>query len=593
MVYGSCTDNFCYMSVIKVLPENLVNQIAAGEVIERPASVVKELIENSIDAKADRIVLEVDGAGDELIRITDNGCGMDSEDALLAFERHATSKIGSKDDLFNIASMGFRGEAIASIASVSTMILKTKRKEDEFGRVVECVGGKIEKNEDVSCPDGTQIEVRNLFYNTPARKKYLKAPSTEYQQILAVFQKAALANPSIHFKIIHNGKAGFEYPKQEDLLDRVRDVLGKNVAENCLPIFYGHKDIQVEGYIGKPELGRSGTKHQHLFINGRPVVHHLFNYALAEAYHSLLMDGKKPFFVINIEIAPELIDVNVHPRKLEIRFQNQNEIFSILRKAAKATLEKNVLMPTASASELFGASRPGTASGAISEGQVKAALDFTEKITAAEQMHGRLNKYSYTKEDEDDLSMVPLSQIARSYILAENEEGLILIDQHAAHERVRYEELMDQFEKKDPEKQQLLLPENIELSAVEAEIFTANSETFEKLGFEIELFGGNTFIVHAVPSPIANQNIQGIIQQVLNDLSEDKKTKAVKNPQEKIIEYMSCRSAIKFGKDLSLDEMAELIRQVDKLKRPYTCPHGRPSMVKITYNELEKMFGRK
>ncbi len=587
------------MSIIKVLPENLVNQIAAGEVVERPASVVKELIENSIDAGASRIVLEVDGAGDELIRITDNGCGMDKDDALLAFERHATSKITSKDDLFNISSMGFRGEAIASIASVSTITMRTKRVEDEVGRLIESVGGKIEKNEEVSCTDGTQIEVRNLFYNTPARKKYLKTPSTEYQQILGVFQKVALANPDIHLKIIHNGKPGFEYVKCENLLNRVRDVLGKNVAENCLPIFYGHNGdaslsraktyrergvsdselikIQVEGYIGKPELGRSGSKHQHLFINGRPVVHHLFNYALAEAYHSLLMDGRKPFFVINVIIAPELIDVNVHPRKLEIRFQNQNEIFRILRRAAITTLEKNVLMPD------FKASRQEEAP---TDNQVKAAFEFTH-------MPGRLNKYSYVQEDAEELSMVPLSQIARSYILAENAEGLVLIDQHAAHERVRYEELMDQFEKQDPEKQQLLLPENIELSAMEAEIFEANRGTFEKLGFEIELFGGNTFIIHAVPSTIANQNIQGIIQQVISDLSDEKKSRAVKNPQEKIIEYMSCRSAIKFGKDLSIDEMAELIRQVDKLKRPYTCPHGRPSMVKITYHELEKMFGRK
>lgn len=572
------------MSIIKILPENLVNQIAAGEVIERPASVVKELIENSIDSGADKIFLEVNGAGDEMIRITDNGCGMDSEDALLAFERHATSKIGSKEDLFNISSMGFRGEAIASIASVSMVTMKTKRSDDEVGALIECEAGKIIKNEDISCMDGTQIEVRNLFYNTPARKKYLKTPSTEYQQVLAVFQKAALSKPKIHFKISHDGKAGFEYPKRENLLDRVRDVLGKNVAENSLPIFYGHKDIQVEGYIGKPELGQTGTKHQHLFINGRPVVHYLFNYALAESYHSLLMEGNKPFFVINVIISPELIDVNVHPRKLEIRFQNQNEIFSILKKAAKATLEKNVLMPD------FKANREVAAP---TDNQVKAAFEFTERITGADYFPGRLNKYSYTQEQSDELSMVPLSQIARSYILAENEEGLVLIDQHAAHERVRYEELMDQFEKKDPEKQQLLLPENIELSAVEAEIFTSNKETFEKLGFEIELFGGNTFIVHAVPSAIANQNIQGIIQQVLNDLSEEKKTRAIKNPQEKIIEYMACRSAIKFGKNLSLDEMAELIRQVDKLKRPYTCPHGRPSMVKITYNELEKMFKRK
>lgn len=568
------------MNIIKILPENLINQIAAGEVVERPASVVKELLENSIDAGASRITLEIIGAGDELIKITDNGSGMDKEDAQLSFERHATSKISNADDLFNISSLGFRGEAIASIASVSHMTMKTKKQEDPVGTLISCNGGVIEKNEEVSCNDGTQIEVRNLFYNTPARKKYLKTASTEYQNIIAIFQGIALMHPGVHFKLIHDDKVSFEYPVADTLIDRVRDCLGKNVSENLLPIFYEGSDIQFEGFIGKPELGRSGTKHQYLFVNERQITHHLFSYAIAEAYHSLLMDGKKPFYLINIKINPALIDVNVHPRKLEIRFQNQNEIFKILQAASKKTLEKNVLMPS------FSNFREHEAP---TENQIKAALEFTERISGGTG----LNKYSYKQEEPENLSMKPLTQIAKSYILAENEEGLILIDQHAAHERVRYEELMDQLEKKSPEKQQLLLPLEIELSGLEVEMFENNKSIFEDLGFEIESFGGNTFIIQAVPSPIANQNVQNILQQVLSDLSDDKSTRAVKNPQEKILEYMACRSAIKFGKDLSYDEMIELIRQVDKLKRPYTCPHGRPSMVQLTYNELEKMFKRK
>ncbi|MFC1810126.1 DNA mismatch repair endonuclease MutL [Patescibacteria group bacterium] len=572
------------MSIIKILPENLVNQIAAGEVVERPASVVKELLENSIDAGATRITLEVTGAGDEMIKITDNGSGMDRDDARLAFERHATSKISSKDDLFNISSLGFRGEAIASIASVSHVVLKTKRREDSIGTLISCIGGEIEKNEDVSCSDGTQIEIRNLFYNTPARKKYLKTPSTEYQHVIAVFQGITLMHPEVHFKLIHNEKASFEYPKVGELIDRVRDVLGKNVSENLLPIFYGGSEIQLQGFIGKPELSRKGSKHQYLFVNDRHINHHLFSYALAEAYHSLLMDGKKPFYLINIKINPALIDVNVHPRKLEIRFQNQNELFKILSGAAKKTLEKNVLMPSF---------REHRTHESPSENQIKAVLDFTQKITGGAPEIGRLNKYSYKQEEPEELSMKPLTQIAKSYILAENEEGLVLIDQHAAHERVRYEELINQLEKKSPEKQQLLLPLEIELSALEVEMFENNKKVFEDLGFEIESFGGNTFIIHAVPSPISNENIQNILQEVLADLSDDKSTRAVKNPQEKVLEYMACRSAIKFGKDLSYNEMVELIKQVDKLKRPYTCPHGRPSMVKLTYHELEKMFKRK
>ncbi len=598
------------MSLIKILPENLVNQIAAGEVVERPASVVKELLENSIDAGADRITLEVIGAGDEMIRITDNGKGMDFEDARLAFERHATSKITETDDLFNISSMGFRGEAIASIASVSHIILQTKTIDADIGTKVFCLGGTIEKHEEYSCMNGTGIEVRNLFYNTPARKKYLKTPSTEYQHVLKVFQTIALAYPDIHFKLVHDEKASFEYPKANEMIDRIRDVLGKNTANNCIPIFYGGTEISIEGFIGKPELGRRGTRHQYLFVNNRHISHPLFSYALGESYHSLLMDGKKPFYAINIRIDPKLIDVNVHPRKLEIRFLNQSKLFNILQNAAKVSLEKNVLMSELSSKVGLLSNHTSPSNYRLSGNQtlhareksaqesVNQAIEFTKKIAQPNTkfqnfVPGRLNKYSYKQDDLSTLSMVPLAQIAKSYILAENDEGLVLIDQHAAHERIRFEELMDQYEEDEPPKQQLLMPQNIELSAMEVEIFTENKEVFDKLGFEMELFGGNTFIIHAVPSPISKEDIDNILMNVLSDLADNKKTRAVKNPQEKIIEYMACRSAIKFGKNLSLDEMASLIRQLDKLKRPYTCPHGRPSMVKISFHELEKMFKRK
>jgi len=569
------------MSIIKVLPKHLVNQIAAGEVVERPSSVVKELLENSIDAKATEIILEIVGAGDELIKVTDNGCGMDATDAKLAFERHATSKIQSQEDLFNIGTMGFRGEAIASIASVSLVKLQTKRNEDSIGTKIETVAGAIESMEECSCNNGTSIEVKNLFFNTPARKKYLKSLSSEYQSILRLFQGIALINPTIHFKLVHNNKFVADYPKSKNLIERINSTLGKHTAENCIPIFYESNEISINGFIGKPELARKGSKHQHLYVNNRPITHSLFNYALAESYHSLLMDGKKPFFVININIAPHLIDVNVHPRKLEIRFVNQSHLFSILRKAAQKTLEKNVLMPSFTVHEETVDLNTSTSSQSVAP------------FTYDHSRPAKLNKYSYRKNDEKAPSMMPIAQIAKSYILAENEEGLILIDQHAAHERVQFEKLMDEFEKSEAQKQQLLLPITIEFSTLECEIFNQHKETFIKLGFEIELFGKNTFIVQSVPSIIARENIEQIILNVISDLSEDKQTRAVKSPQEKVIEYMSCRSAIKFGKTLSIDEMMELIRQLDTLKRPYTCPHGRPSMIKLSFDELEKRFKRK
>ncbi|MBA4336919.1 hypothetical protein C0416_04080 [bacterium] len=570
------------MSIIKVLPENLINQIAAGEVVERPASVVKELLENSIDAGATSIILEINGAGDELIKITDNGHGMDQEDAKLAFERHATSKIGSQEDLFNIRTMGFRGEAIASIASVSIMNMQTKRKEDKTGTRIETIAGSIESINECGCNDGTSIEVKNLFFNTPARKKYLKSLSSEYISILKLFQGIALINKSIHFKLVHDGKIVADYPKTDSMIERIGDVLGKHTSENCIPIFYESGEISIEGFIGKPELARKGARHQYLYVNERPITHSVFSYALAESYHSLLMDGKKPFFVINISINPNLIDVNVHPRKLEIRFLNQSQLFSILGRAAQKTLEKNVLMPSFTIHE-----ETNTNSQESSSSQVSAPLIFDYSRPAG------INKYSYKKENEKEPSMMPIAQIAKSYILAENQEGLVLIDQHAAHERVRFEELMNELEKASPQKQQLLLPLTVELSTLECEIFEQYSETFLKLGFEIELFGKNTFIVHSVPSVISGENIEQTILSVISDLSDEKQTRAIKDPQERVVEYMACRSAIKFGKDLSTYEMLNLIRQLDTLKRPYTCPHGRPSMIKLSFDELEKRFKRK
>jgi DNA mismatch repair protein MutL len=583
------------MSIIKILSENLINQIAAGEVIERPASVVKELLENSIDAESSMITLEIAGGGDEYVKLTDNGIGMDKNDAKLALARHATSKISESKDLFNIRTMGFRGEALASIASVSLLTLSTKKKGYETGTKITARGGEIEKFEETNCPEGTQFEIKHLFYNTPARKKYLKTPSTEYQQILSVFQSAALAYPNIHFKLIHDQKASFEYPKANSFFERLRDVLGKNISDNCIPIMSSGNGLIIDGFIGKPEIARTGTKHQYLFVNSRPVTHQLFSYALFESYHSLLFGKQKPFYVINIQIPPEQIDVNVHPRKLEIRFINQSEIFGMLKKAADESLEKNILMPSVTSLN----------SGENSETQnfyqpkifdalkVSDAMEFTKNISEIHNYKsGRINKYAYKQGETEPLSMTPLAQIAKSYILAENGGGLVLIDQHAAHERIKYEELMDQFEKTSPEKQQLLIPQNIELSSLEAEIFRSNETTFKALGFEIELFGGGTFIIQSVPAPVASENIDNILLSVLNDFAEEKKTNAVKNPSEKIIEYMACRSAIKFGKDLSIDEMASLIKQLDKLKRPYTCPHGRPSMIQLTFEELEKRFKR-
>ncbi len=575
------------MSIIKLLPEHLVNQIAAGEVIERPSSVVKELLENSLDADSTHITLEIDGAGDERITVTDNGHGMDSEDALLALERHATSKIESQEDLSTITTMGFRGEAIASIASVSHLTLKTKRKEDLTGIKIQSIAGTIENKEECACAEGTQITMKNLFFNTPARKKYLKSMSTEYQSILKLFQRIALINMSTHFKLVHDNSLVADYPPTSTIKDRTRQVLGKHASDNIMDLHYESEGLVVSGVIGKPDLARKGTKHQYLYVNGRPVKHSLFNYSLSESYRSLLMDGKKPFFIINIAVDPELIDVNVHPRKLEIRFRNQSHIFAVLRKATKKVLDQNNLMPSLELSSQLNKKQESDAVDLYRQAQYKAPLTYNH------DRHAKLNKYSYKQEEKSAPSMMPLAQIAQSYILAENEHGLVLIDQHAAHERIRFEELMDQFEQTQKQKQQLLLPVTIELSPHENELLKKHATTLSTLGFDIEEFGKNTHIIRSVPSIIDQENVESILLNVISDLADNRPTHAVTDPQTAVIEYMACRSAIKFGKTLSHDEMVELIRQLDALKRPYTCPHGRPSMIHVTFDELEKRFKRK
>lgn len=572
------------MPIIKILPENLINQIAAGEVVERHSSVVKELVENSIDAGADKITIEINDKNEDVIIITDNGTGMTFDDAKLALERHATSKISTLNDLENINTMGFRGEAVASIASVSHIIIKTKTAKDKTATLVECEYGKITKHERATYKQGTQIEVRNLFFNTPARKKYLKTPSTEYHNILNDFQTIALTRPDIHFKLVHNQKIAVEYTKTKKLINRIQSIFGNHTSENC--IFFKHENdiVKIQGYIGKPSIARSGTKHQYLFVNSRPIKHNLFSYAITRGYDSMLMGNKKPFYVLNMKIAPEHVDVNVHPRKLEARFTSQNAIFATLQKSTKEILQNNSLMPS------FDYERTQKKPLEVKDSSQQIVFENQENFKP--QNHGKINKYSYKKENKTEVSMIPIAQIAKSYIIAEHEEGLVLIDQHAVHERILFEELKNKYENDSPVKQQLLMPQNIELSALEAEIFHSYENIFSKLGFEIESFGGNTYIIHSVPETIKKDNPASIIKNVLNDLAEGKDAQSAKEPQIKAIEYMACRSAVKFGKDLSRDEMYALIEQLDKLNTPYTCPHGRPSMIKLTFNELEKRFKR-
>lgn len=641
------------MQKINILPENLINQIAAGEVVERPASVVKELVENSLDAGARRMIIEVNDGGDSFIRITDDGCGMCKEDALLAFERHATSKITSADDLFNILTLGFRGEAIATIASVSYMSIQTKEKGQSEGTFIVCEGGKMEKVKQLGCPEGTQIEVRQLFYNTPARKKYLKNDATEYGHVLETVTGIALAYPEVAFKFVHDGKVVFDLPATEDQLMRIRALHGRSIANELVPVFYGHSDIELHGYIGKPLLARSNRRSQYFYVNRRQVTSHVLSYAVKQSYYSLLPKEKQPVFFLFMRINPQLVDVNVHPRKLEVRFTNEKEIFGILTRACQKALEKHVLAPGIHTEEEesglayerrhqpltkvsdkplsvpdYSVVVPGlgvesnteelSVGGMVEEKRGGGWLMSEEPGVTLENKHDGAEGKSggggfgvITSEEmrdtevlegqeqssyiqrSDTEALIPLAQLANSYILCQQGESLVVVDQHAAHERIRYTEILEDFESKKSSVQPLLTPEQLELSHLEAALLEENRDLLKEMGFEIEPFGGNTFSVFAVPSYMVKENIQSTILGLIDDINDNTNKGDFQTRKEKALTYAACRSAVKFGDPLSMEEMKKLCERLVELDLPYTCPHGRPTMVTMTFDELEKRFGRR
>lgn len=630
------------MPQIKLLPENLINQIAAGEVVERPASVVKELVENALDADAKRLIIEIGDGGDTFIRITDDGIGMDREDGVLAFERHATSKIREANDLFNIHTLGFRGEAIASIASVAQVKLQTKKRGALEGTIVNYEGGERKGVKSAGVPEGTQIEVKNLFYNTPARKKYLKTAGTEFGHIVDVLCGIALAFPEVAFKLFHNNKVVFDFAACEDPLLRIRAVLGKEMTDELIPLFYGHQMVKLEGYIGKPSIARASRKDQYLFVNRRLVKSNSLSYAVRQSYYSLLPKEKQPIFLLYLQIDPELVDVNVHPRKLEVRFKDEKELFKIVTQACAKALEKYVLAPKIKSNEeaafltyqhdrthqnpyKFEDSVPDRKKYSVEE-----ALTFTKSISVPkngqklEGDSGRLLKpfngseagikpeqqsagfgayfekngsqqaIERTLEDE----LTPLAQLNNSYILCHQTGGtlegaLTIVDQHAAHERIRYTQLVADFEAQKNISQALLVPLQLEFSFKEVALIAENLDFLKQLGFELEPFGGKTFSVFAVPSYLVKQDIAVTLRGLLDDFAEGVSKGDFQKRKERALTYMACRSAVKFGDPLSREEQVALVKKLQTIPLAYTCPHGRPTMIVMTFGELERKFGRK
>jgi len=595
------------------LHQNLINKIAAGEVVERPASVLKELVENSIDAGADKIDITIEKAGIKKIQVSDNGSGMNSDDASLACDSHTTSKISKVQDLASINSMGFRGEALASISSVSKLTLETKSKEEKSGTIVTIKGGKDKKVEEKARNNGTSISVEDIFFNVPARKKFLKSETTEYKHILVVFFNYAMAFPDIHFTLTKDSKEIYNLPRIEkdnfnaELKVRVHDLFGDKISDNVIEITYNSPYIQIIGLLGHPRIARSRRSYQLIFLNKRPISDNLISKAVYDAYQGLIPKGQYPVFFLFLKINPTKVDVNVHPRKNEVRFDDTGSIFKAVKQAARQTLLKFVQKDTKKALEKYSDFTKKVSKSKLSfKTQIKEYPKKTSKSAQSSKRFNRTRKsevkdalnfsQSLLKSDKSaSLTTTPRSfQVFKEFIIVEKDEKLMMIDQHAAAERVTYEKLLEEINKGKIEKQKLLLPEVIELNKIEFDSLKANKDKLNELGISIIPFGKKSFKIEEIPALIAKCDIKNLIEDIVSELANEEIAQADSFDEVKkhIIATMACHTSIRAGMRLDRSEIDDLINNLLKCKNPYSCPHGRPIIWKITKNELSKKFKR-
>jgi DNA mismatch repair protein MutL len=578
--------------MIKILSEELINKIAAGEVVERPASVVKELVENSIDAGASHISVEIISGGSKLIRVTDDGMGMSQKDAELCFSRHATSKISSEEDLHNIVTMGFRGEALPAMASVSLLEMVSKRKEDNSGTEICLEGGVVKQKKEVGTVNGTSVIVRELFYNTPARKKFMKSVLTETRHIIDLVTNFALAYPEISFELFSDKKRSLVFKKADALSSRIAEVLGEKRFSQMLKIDEPGAEFSFYGWMGKPEIARNRAE-VWFFVNQRNISSRTLVHAVQSAYADFLPQGKFPQALIYISINPHLVDVNVHPTKREVRFYNEKMMHDSVFLAVKKSLSSSrvVAVYSLNKEELF-----QTEKGRIS--QVKEGIEeyFARgKKEVAEQKEisfaAERKKEQSPKEEKPPLGMANLWQLSNMYILAQVKDSLVVLDQHAAHERILYEQALKNVNQANKgSSQRLLFPLVVELSPAEYFTWENNFELLEKLGFETKPFGGKSVLLTALPSALKNKKEEEFFKQILDDLEE--RLKSTNDKIKAVAESFACHTAVKAGDKLSLEEMNSLFDQLFSTQEPYFCPHGRPTIVRIPLEELSKKFGR-
>jgi DNA mismatch repair protein MutL len=553
---------------IKVLESEVVSKIAAGEVIERPASAVKELIENSLDAGATQIAVEAQSGGVELIKVSDNGSGIPSPELELAFHRYATSKIGDLNDLEKISSLGFRGEALPSIAAVTEVEILTQTSSEVVGSYMYLRKGEVLRTESRARPQGTTVTVRRLFRYFPARLKFLKSVNTENSHIAHLVSQYALAFPEVKFSLVLDKRQSLRTTGNGDLREVIGEIYGSELAQKMLKL--EQKDVltKVSGLTSPPSLARSNRNYLSFFVNRRWVRSPLLIRATEEAYHGLLMDGQHPIAVIDISLPAQELDVNIHPAKAQIKFGHEQAIFGSVQKAIKEALARTSI--ASSKAVPF----------SVSSGQWESPRMIMD------------NEPAFVVAQLPTLELPVLrvlGQIANTYIIAEGPDGLYLIDQHAAHERILYDRISVQWAQKEVEVQGLLQPITIELSPREEETLRASKEFLAEFGFTIEPFGNRSYVIRAIPSLMARANIIEIISVLLDNLA----SKESPHPwEEKIAQSLACHGAIRAGQQLSNEEMRELIKQLEQTKQPRACPHGRPTMIHLSSHQLEKEFGR-
>ncbi|NTV45371.1 MAG: DNA mismatch repair endonuclease MutL [Chlorobiales bacterium] len=637
------------MSLIKKLPDIVANKISAGEVVQRPASVVKELLENAIDAGADDITLIIKEAGKTLIQVVDNGCGMTESDATLCFERFATSKISSVDDLENLHTLGFRGEAMASIASVAQVELKTKRRDDRVGTLVRIEGGVFQEVGKTQTADGTTISVRNLFYNVPARRKFLKTNSTEFKHIYETIQAQSLVYADVKWRFISDDQEVFSFTS-ENISERLNVFFGKSFSDGTIEFQESNDFMSLRGHLGKPAMMKRTKNEQFFFVNNRVTQSRVLTHAVTQAYGELMGEREYPFFLIYLQVDPHHIDVNVHPSKMEVKFDDERNVHNMIYTVVKRAISTIDFSPTVKSVEqplYHQANEPRGFAQYEFPGTVK-RLGYDDRDGEARTTSSLYNDYRDSWQDRDERSPLhsgneferggfddvagqeqkydasrphvpPVSlaeadqmqifyqsgnahpqektddrfiwQLHNKYILTQIKTGLMVIDQHVAHERVLYERALSIMESNVPNSQQLLFPHRIELKPWEYEVLKEIKDELDRLGFSLRFFGKRTVLIEGIPPDVRPGMEESILQELLEQYLSYQQNLQLE-PRDNIAKSYACRSAIMAGQKLSQSEMSVLIDQLFATSMPYVCPHGRPIIIKVSLEELDKMFGR-